>query len=100
MKRPIAAVMATGRGIPDKVMTNYDFASIGIETSHEWIVERSGIIERHLATEAETTSWLGAKAARQAMERAGVHPGQLDAIVLSTATPDRLLPSTAVDLQA
>jgi 3-oxoacyl-[acyl-carrier-protein] synthase-3 len=100
MKRPIAAVMATGRGIPDKVMTNYDFASIGIETSHEWIVERSGIVERHLAAENETTATMAAAAARYAMERAGVQPGQLDAIVLSTATPDRLLPSTAVDLQA
>ena len=100
MKRPIAAVVATGRGIPEKVMTNYDFASIGIETSHEWIVERSGIVERHLAVEGETTCSMAATASRMAMERAGVHPGQVDAIVLSTATPDRLLPSTAVDLQA
>jgi 3-oxoacyl-[acyl-carrier-protein] synthase-3 len=100
MKRPIAAVASTGRGIPEKVMTNHDFASIGIETSHEWIFERSGIVERHLATDDETTASMGATAARQAMERAGVHAGQLDAIVLSTATPDRLLPSTAVDLQA
>src|SRR5678815_1908024 len=92
--------MSTGRGIPAKIMTNHDFASIGIETSHEWIVERSGIVERHLATETETTASMAATASRQAMERAGVHPGQLDAIVLSTATPDRLLPSTAVDLQA
>lgn len=100
MKRPIAAVMATGRGIPERVMTNHDFASIGIETSHEWIVERSGIVERHLASDTETTATMAAAAARQAMDRAGVHPGQLDAIVLSTATPDRLLPATAVDLQA
>src|SRR5678816_1604413 len=92
--------MSTGRGIPAKIMTNHDFASIGIETSHEWIVERSGIVERHLATETETTASMAATASRQAMERAGVHPGQLDAIVLSTATPDRLLPATAVDLQA
>jgi 3-oxoacyl-[acyl-carrier-protein] synthase-3 len=81
-------------------MTNHDFASIGIETSHEWIVERSGIVERHLASDTETTATMAAAAARQAMDRAGVHPGQLDAIVLSTATPDRLLPATAVDLQA
>ncbi len=100
MKRPIAAVMATGRGIPEHVMTNHDFAAIGIETSHEWIVERSGIIERHIAKEGDTTCSMAASAARAAMERAGVQPGQLDAIVLSTATPDRLLPSTAVDLQA
>ena len=92
--------MATGRGIPERVMTNHDFASIGIETSHEWIVERSGIVERHLASDTETTATMAADAARTAMERAGVHAGQLDAIVLSTATPDRLLPATAVDLQA
>jgi len=100
VKRPIAAVVSTGRGIPERVMTNNDFASIGIETSHEWIFERSGIVERHIAVEGETTCSMAATASRVAMERAGVHPGQLDAIVLSTATPDRLLPSTAVDLQA
>jgi 3-oxoacyl-[acyl-carrier-protein] synthase-3 len=92
--------MSTGRGIPEHVMTNYDFASIGIETSHEWIFERSGIVERHIAKEGDTTCSMAATASRKAMERAGVHAGQLDAIVLSTATPDRLLPSTAVDLQA
>ncbi len=81
-------------------MTNHDFAALGIETSHEWIVERSGIVERHIAKEGDTTCSMAAGAARAAMERAGVQPGQLDAIVLSTATPDRLLPATAVDLQA
>jgi len=81
-------------------MTNYDFAAMGIETSHDWIVERSGIVERHVARDDETTCSMAATAARAAMEKAGIHPGQLDAIVLSTASPDRLLPSTAVDLQA
>ncbi len=100
MKRPIAAVMGTGRGIPDKVMTNHDFADIGIDTSHEWIVERSGIVERHIATDTETTCMMAATAARGAMKKAGVHAGELDAIVLSTASPDRLLPATSVDLQA
>src|SRR4051812_42956351 len=100
MKRPIAYVAGTGRGIPAKVMTNHDFASLGLETSHEWIVERTGIVERHIAAPSETTCSMAATAARQAMARAGVQAGELDAIVLSTATPDRLLPSTAVDLQA
>lgn len=100
MKRPIAAIAGTGRGIPAHVMTNHDFAAIGIDTSHDWIVERSGIVERHVAKDGDTTCSMAATAARAAMERAGVHAGQLDAIVLSTATPDRLLPSTAVDLQA
>lgn len=100
MKRPIAAVVGTGRGVPEGVMTNHDFAAIGIETSHEWIFERSGIVERRVARNGESTCSMAADAARKAMERADVHPGQLDTIILSTATPDRLLPSTAVDLQA
>ncbi len=100
MKRPIAYIAATGRGIPERVMTNHDFAAIGIETSDEWIVERTGIRSRHIAAPDETTCTMAAKAARTAMERAGVHAGDLDTIVFSTATTDRLLPSTAVDLQA
>jgi 3-oxoacyl-[acyl-carrier-protein] synthase-3 len=100
MKRPVAAVVGTGRGLPAHVMTNHDFASIGIETSHEWIFERSGIVQRRLARNGETTCSMGAAASRKAMEVAGVHPGEIDVIVLSTATPDRLLPSTAVDIQA
>ena len=81
-------------------MTNHDFAAMGIETSHEWIHERSGIVERRIARNGETTCSMAAEAARKAMDRAGVHAGELDTIILSTATPDRLLPSTAVDLQA
>ncbi len=100
MKRPIASIAGTGRGIPEKVMTNHDFAAIGVETSHEWIFERSGIVERHIARDGETTCSMAATAARAAMEKAGVQAGQLDGIVLSTATPDRWLPATAVDLQA
>ena len=100
MKRPVAYVAGTGRGIPAKVMTNHDFAALGLETSHEWIVERTGIVERRIASAEETTCSMAVTAARAAMTRAGVQAGELDAIVLSTATPDRLLPSTAVDLQA
>ena len=100
MKRPIAYIAGTGRGVPDRVMTNHDFATLGIETSHEWIFERTGIVERHIASDTETTCSMAATAARTAMTRAGVQPGEIDVIVLSTATPDRLLPSTAVDLQA
>jgi 3-oxoacyl-[acyl-carrier-protein] synthase III len=100
MKRPVAAIAGTGRGVPEHVMTNHDFAAIGIETSHEWIMERSGIAERHIAKNGETTCSMAADAGRKAMEVAGVHPGEIDVIVLSTATPDRLLPATAVDIQA
>ena len=100
MRRPAAYFAGTGRGVPSHVMTNHDFASLGIETSHEWIVERTGISERRIAQAGETTCTMAAEAARTAMQRAGVHAGELDMIVLSTATPDRLLPATAVDLQA
>jgi 3-oxoacyl-[acyl-carrier-protein] synthase-3 len=100
VKRPVADIVGTGRGLPAGVMTNHDFAAIGIDTSHDWIVERSGIVERRIARNGETTCSMAAEAARKAMNRAGVHAGQLDTIILSTATPDRLLPSTAVDLQA
>jgi 3-oxoacyl-[acyl-carrier-protein] synthase-3 len=100
VKRPVAYVAGTGRGIPAKVMTNHDFAALGLETSHEWIFERTGIVERRIAAPDESTCSMAVTAAKQAMARAGVHAGELDAIVLSTATPDRLLPATAVDLQA
>ena len=99
MKRPFAYFAGTGRGLPTHVMTNHDFAKIGIETSDEWIVERTGIKQRRIA-KTESTCSLAAAASRAAMDRAGVHPGELDAIVLGTASPDRLLPSTAVELQA
>jgi 3-oxoacyl-[acyl-carrier-protein] synthase-3 len=100
MKRPFVYFAGTGRALPERVMTNYDFAALGIETTHEWIVERSGIVERRIARQDETVCLLAANASRCAMERAGVSAGELDAIILSTATPDRLLPATAVDLQA
>jgi 3-oxoacyl-[acyl-carrier-protein] synthase-3 len=82
------------------VMTNHVFAALGLGTAHEGIVERRGIGARRIAAPDETTCSMAATASRQAMAAAGVHPGELDAIVLSTATPDRLLPATAVDLQA
>jgi 3-oxoacyl-[acyl-carrier-protein] synthase III len=100
MKRPNVQISAMGRSVPPRVMTNYDFAAIGIDTTHEWVMERTGICERHIASPTETTCSMGAAAARIAMQRAGVQPGEIDVIILSTATPDRLLPSTAVDVQA
>jgi len=100
VKRPAAAVIGSGRGVPAHVMTNHDFAAMGIDTSHEWIMERSGIAQRHVSKNGETTCSMASAASRQAMQAAGVQPGEIDLIVLSTATPDRLLPATAVDIQA
>jgi 3-oxoacyl-[acyl-carrier-protein] synthase-3 len=98
--RPVAYIAGTGRATPAHVLTNHDFAALGIETSHDWIVERTGIHQRHIAKDGETLCSIAAEAARKAMGRANVQPGELDAIVFATASPDRLLPSTAVDLQA
>jgi 3-oxoacyl-[acyl-carrier-protein] synthase-3 len=100
MKRPIAYLAGIGKYAPPRVMRNDEFAALGLDTNDEWIVQRTGIHERHIAAPDETNCSMSAAAARVAMERAGVHPGELDIIVLGTASPDRLLPSTAVDLQA
>jgi 3-oxoacyl-[acyl-carrier-protein] synthase-3 len=100
MKRPFAQIISTGHALPQRVMTNNDFAAIGIETSDEWIIERTGIRERHIASSQETVASMSAEAARRAMAKAGVSAPELDAIILATSSPDRLLPSTAVEIQA
>lgn len=100
MKRPIAYLAGVGKYAPPRVMTNAEFATMGLETDDAWIVQRTGIRERHIAAPEETNRTMSAAAARIAMERAGVTAGEIDVIVLGTASPDRLLPSTAVDLQA
>jgi 3-oxoacyl-[acyl-carrier-protein] synthase III len=99
MKRPLAYVASTGRGIPATVFQNAEFAALGIETTDEWIVERTGIKQRHFA-KTESATDLAALASREAMRKASVQPGEIDLIVVGTASPDRLLPSAAVDLQA
>jgi 3-oxoacyl-[acyl-carrier-protein] synthase-3 len=100
VKRPIAYLAGTGRAAPSRIVTNNDLAALGIETTHQWIVERTGISERRIAGPAESTCTMAAEAARQAMLKAHVNAGVVDVIVLTTATPDRLLPATAVDVQA
>lgn len=100
MKRPVARFCGVGHAVPPRVVTNHEFAAMGLDTSHEWIVERTGICRRHIASEGETTCGMAADASRLAMERSGVTSDELDVIILSTATPDRLLPATAVDVQA
>ncbi len=97
--KPIVEIVSTGRWLPDRVVTNHDLAE-EMETSDEWIRERTGITERRIASKEMCAAEMGANASRVAMERAGVQPGEVDVIVVSTATPDRLLPSTACDLQA
>jgi 3-oxoacyl-[acyl-carrier-protein] synthase-3 len=80
-------------------MTNDDFSRI-VETTDEWITERTGIRQRHIAAEDELTSDLGIAAAKQALVRSGIAPGDIDLIICATATPDRTFPATAVRIQA
>ncbi len=97
--KPIVEIVSTGRYLPDCVVTNHDLAQ-RMDTSDEWIRERTGISERRIAPPELGAAEMGARASRIAMERAGVSAGEVDVIVCATATPDRLLPSTACDLQA
>ncbi len=97
--KPIVEIAATGRYLPDRVVTNSELETM-MDTSDEWIRERTGIRERRIAPADVGAAELGAEAAKVAMCRAGVQAGEIDLIVVSTATPDRLLPSTACDIQA
>ena len=81
------------------MLTNADFTRM-LDTSDQWIVERTGIRERHIAGPDQSVAMLSREASVKALEQAGLTATDLDAIVLATATPDRLLPSTACDLQA
>ena len=99
IERPFAQLASVGTAVPDRVLTNRDLEGM-LDTSDQWIVERTGIRERRIAAPDQTVAMLSRDAAAKAMTRAGVGPEDLDAIVLATASPDRLLPSTACDLQA
>jgi len=100
MKRPYAMFAGTGHAVPRRALTNDEFAAMGIETPDEWIRERTGIRQRYIAGDGETLTSLVTEASRQAMADAGVHAGELDAIILGTVSPDRLMPATAVEVQA
>ncbi|MEO6066748.1 MAG: beta-ketoacyl-ACP synthase III [Gemmatimonadales bacterium] len=99
IRRPIAYISGLGVAVPERVVTNHDFEKT-LETSDQWIVERTGIRERHHADPGLTLAELAKRASLVALERAGIGPKDLGAIILATATQDRLLPSTACDLQA
>lgn len=94
-----SVIRGVGAHLPKRVVTNDDLAKI-VDTSDEWIQERSGIRQRYIADEHEFTSDLGAAAAKKALVRAGIDPGDIDLIVCATATPDRTFPATAVRIQS
>ena len=97
--RPIAYLAGIGAGSPARILTNAELEQ-RVDTSDEWIVERTGIRERRIAEPNETLTSYSLVAAQQAMAQAGVTAADLDGIVFATVTPDRRLPSAACDLQA
>ena len=97
--RPFAEVLSVGTAVPERVLTNHELSQV-LDTSDQWIVERTGIRERRIAAPEQSVAMLSRDASLLALERAGVGVEELDTIVLATASPDRLLPSTACDLQA
>ncbi|MBE2294688.1 MAG: ketoacyl-ACP synthase III [Phycisphaerales bacterium] len=93
-----ARIIGTGSYLPEKVLTNADLEKM-IETTAGWIVERTGVEERHIAAPEETTCDMAEHAARCALEAAGIEASEIDLIVLGTTTPDHVFPSVATQLQ-
>ncbi|MDD2273441.1 MAG: ketoacyl-ACP synthase III [Desulfuromonadaceae bacterium] len=91
-------IAGTGSALPGKILTNTELEQL-VDTSDEWITTRTGIKERRIAVEGEYTSTFAAEAGRRAMEMAGVHPEEIDLIILGTVTPDFPFPSTACIVQ-
>ncbi|MGE3771171.1 MAG: beta-ketoacyl-ACP synthase III [Bdellovibrionales bacterium] len=93
-------IIGSGKYLPANVVSNADLVARGIDTTDEWIQERTGIKQRHIAAEGELTSDLAIAAARDALKNAYVDASTIDMIVLATATPDNTFPATAVKVQA
>jgi 3-oxoacyl-[acyl-carrier-protein] synthase III len=98
MAQIYSRIMATGSALPERVLTNADLEKF-VDTSDEWIHTRTGIRQRHVAAEGETTGDLATLAAQRALDAAGVKPSELDLIILGTTTPDIIFPSTACLVQ-
>jgi len=91
-------IIGTGSYLPSKTLTNYDLEKI-VETSHDWIVSRSGIHERHIAADTEMTSDLALQASLRAIAAAGIKADDIDLVIVATTSPDQIFPSTACILQ-
>jgi len=91
-------IIGTGSYLPAKTLTNFDLEKI-VDTTHDWIVSRSGIVERHVAADNELTSDLALQASLKAIEAAGIGANEIDLVIVATTTPDQVFPSTACILQ-
>jgi len=94
-----SVILGAGCYLPERVLTNTDLAKM-VDTTDEWIVQRTGIHERHIAAPGQVTSELGLRAAQAALADANVDPQTIDLIILATSTPDNTFPATAVSIQA
>ena len=94
-----ARIRGTGSYLPSKILTNHDLTSM-MDTSHDWIVQRTGIHQRHIAADHEMTSDMAVAAAQNALKSANLNPEDIDFIVCATTTPDMTFPATAVSIQA
>lgn len=94
-----ARIIGTGGYLPSNVVTNHDLEKL-VDTSDQWIRERTGIEQRHIAVDGETTVDLAEQASRNAIEAAGIDPSEIDLIIFATSTPDKIFPSSACILQA
>src|SRR5215813_6234349 len=93
-----AKISALGRYVPPKAVTNYELAK-RVATSHDWILERTGIVERHMVEPGTPTSELAAQAVGDLLRQRGMEPDEIDLIVLATVTPDMFFPATACIVQ-
>ena len=94
-----SVIVGTGSALPPRRVTNQDLADQGVDTTHQWIIDRTGIEARHFAGDGETTATLATEAARKALESAGVDAEKVGLIVLATATPDQTFPASATRVQ-
>ncbi|WP_280177743.1 beta-ketoacyl-ACP synthase III [Bosea sp. CS1GBMeth4] len=99
MSRMRSVLRGCGSYLPARILTNAELAT-KVDTSDEWIVQRTGIRSRHIAAEGETTATLGLKAAQAALADAGIPASEVDLIIVATATPDHTFPATATEIQA
>jgi 3-oxoacyl-[acyl-carrier-protein] synthase-3 len=97
--RRYAHIIGWGMALPERVLTNHDMEAI-VETNHDWIVARTGIVERRIAGEKESTAHLALRAAQEALEVADLQPNDIDLIIVATSTPEHIFPSTASQVQA